>query len=220
MKNRKIIYIVIASIIVIGAIITGFKGLNVALKYAPNKQIDIYLGKEFDNNDIKQLVKEVIGNKEVIIQKVELYEEIASITVKEITDEQVEELNTKINEKYELENTVKDDISIVENSNLKIRDLIKQFIFPIALSLVIIIIYAGIRFRNVNIFEVITKIIGMNILAELLYVSILAITRLPVNNLTVPMGIAIYTIITLAIFHEFEIKETKHEKKEKAKNKK
>lgn len=219
MKNNKILYIILACIIIIGAVVTGFKGLNFGLKYAPNKQIEIYIGKEFDNNDIKQMVREVIGNKQVIVQKVELYEEIVSITVKEMSDTQIEELNKKINEKYGLENTVSDDFIITENANLRGRDLVRPFIFPIALSLIIILVYAGIRFRKIDIFEVLSKIFGMNILAQLLYVSILAITRLPVNVLTVPTAIAIYTVITLVVFNEFETKERKFEQEEKKKSK-
>jgi len=218
--NKKILYIILACIIVIGAIITGIKGLNFGLKYEPNKQIEVFIGKEFNNNDIKQMVKEVIGNKQVIVQKVEVYEEMVSITVKEISDAQIEELNKKINEKYEIENTVSEDLIITENANLRGRDLVKPFIFPIALSLVIIIVYAAIRFRKINIFEILSKIFGMNILAQLLYVSILAITRLPVNILTVPTAIAIYTIITFVIFNEFETKIRKINQEEKKKNKK
>lgn len=216
MKNRKIIYIILACIIVIGAIITGFKGLNVSLKYSPNKQIEINLGKEFDKDEIRQIVKDVIGNKEIIIQKVELYEEIVSITVREITDEQVEQINAKLNEKYGTSNEVK-DLVVTENANLKISDIVKPYIFPIALSLIIIIVYAGIRFRKINIFEVLGKIIGMNILAEALYVSALAITRLEVNIVTIPMAIAIYTLVTFVIFNELENKETKVSSEQKKK---
>ena len=219
MKDKKILYIILASVIIIGAVVTGFKGLNFGLRYEPNKQIEIYIGKEFDNNDIKQMVKEVIGNKQVIVQKVELYEEMVSIIVKEMSEEQIEALNKKINEKYSLDNKVSEDLIITENANLRGRDLVRPFIFPIALSLIIIIIYAGIRFRKLDIFEVLSKIIGLNILAQLLYVSILAITRLPVNVLTVPTAIAIYTIITLVIFNEFETKERKFEQEEKKKSK-
>lgn len=219
MKNNKIIYIALICIIIVGAIVTGLKGLNFGLKYGLNKQIEIYIGKEFDNKDIEKIVKEVIGNKEVIVQKVELYEEMVQITVKEMTDEQVEELNTKINEKYDIDNKVSEDIIITESANLRGRDLIKPFIFPIALSLVIIIVYAGIRFRKINIFEIISKIIGMNILASLLYVSILAITRLQITIVTVPVAISLYVIVTLVIFYEFETKETKFEQEEKVKNK-
>lgn len=216
--KKKIVYIVLACIIIIGSIIIGFKGLNVGLKYKANKQVDIYIGKEFNSNDIKTLVKEVIGNKEVIVQKVEAYEEIASITVEEITDEQLEELNTKINEKYELENTVKDDMVVVEAPRLRLRDLVKQFILPVALSLVIILVYAGIRFRKIDVFEVLGKILILNILAQMLYLSILAIFRIPVNALTVPIAIAIYVVVTLVIFNELETKEKENE--QLAKNKK
>lgn len=215
MKNNKIVYIIIACVIIIGAIITGFKGLNFDLKYAPNKQIEIYIGKEFENDDIKQIVKEVIGNKQVIVQKVELYEEIVQITVKEMTNEQVEELNRKINENYNLDNKVSEDILITESGNLRGRDLVKPFIWPLAISLIIILIYAGIRFRKINIIEVLTKIIGINIIASLLYVSLLAITRLPINGLTLPAGIALYAIVTLLIFNDFEAKERKFEQEEK-----
>lgn len=217
MKNKKILYIILACIIVIGAVIIGFKGLNFGLKYEPNKQIEIYIGKEFDNNDIKQMVREVIGNEQVIIQKVELYDEMVSITVKEISDEQIEELNKKVNEKYEIDNKVSEDLIITENANLRGRDLVKPFIFPIALSLIIILVYATIRFRKIDIFEVLLKIFGINIFAQLLYISILAITRLPVNILTVPTAIAIYTVVTLVIFNEFETKERKFEQEEKIK---
>lgn len=216
--KKKIVYIVLACIIIIGSIIIGFKGLNVGLKYKANKQVDIYIGKGFNSNDIKTLVKEVIGNKEVIVQKVEAYEEIASITVEEITDEQLEELNTKVNEKYELENTVKDDMVVVEAPRLRLRDLVKQFILPVALSLVIILVYAGIRFRKIDVFEVLGKILILNILAQMLYLSILAIFRIPVNALTVPIAIAIYVVVTLVIFNELETKEKENE--QLAKNKK
>lgn len=216
MNNKKIIYIILACIIVIGAIVTGFKGLNVSIKYSPNKQIEINLGKEFDKDEIRQIVKDVIGNKEIIIQKVELYEEIVSITVREITDEQVEQINAKLNEKYGTSNEVK-DLVVTENANLKISDIVKPYIFPIALSLIIIIVYAGIKFRKINIFEVLGKIIGMNILAEALYVSALAITRLEVNIVTIPMAIAIYALVTFVIFNELENKETKIASEQKKK---
>ena len=216
MKNKKIIYIVLACIIVIGAIITGFKGLNVGLKYSPNKQIEINIGKQFDINEIKQIAKDIIGNKEIIVQKVEVYEEIVSIMAKDMTDEQIEQINKKVNETYGISNEVK-DLIITENASLRIRDIIKPYIFPIALSLVIIIVYAGVRIRKINIFELLARIIGMNILAQILYISILAITRLQVNVVTVPMAIAIYVFVTFTIFNELENKEEKITSEQKKK---
>ncbi len=206
MEKKKIAYIVLACIIIIGIIVIAFAGFNVSLKYSPNKQVSVYIGKEFESSDIKNIVKEVIGNNKVIVQKVELYEEIVAITVKDITDEQIEQLNVKINEKYGLENTVKEDIKVTQNSNLRIRDIAKPFIMPVAISLAIILIYAGIRFRKINILEVLGKIIGMNVLGVALFVSIIAIVRIPVNALTIPMCLAIYVVVSLAVFNELEEK--------------
>lgn len=217
MDKRKIGYIVLACIIIIGIIVIAFAGFNVSLKYSPSKQISVYIGKEFESNDIKSIVKEVTGNANCIVQKVELYEEIASITVKDMTDEQIEQLNNKINEKYELKNTVADDITITESANVRIRDMVRPFIWPVALSLIVILVYAGIRFRKIEILEVLGKILGMNVLAEVLYISILAITRIPVNTLTIPMCLAIYVVVTVAVFNQLENKTQKREQEAKKK---
>lgn len=217
MEKKKIGYIILACIIIIGIIVIAFAGFNVSLKYSPSKQISVYIGKEFKTSDIKSIVKEVTGKNNSIVQKVELYEEIVSITVKDITDEQIEQLNNKINEKYELENKVADDITVAENANVKIRDMVKPFIWPVALSLIIILVYAGIRFRKIEILEVLGKILGMNVLAIALFISILAITRIPVNVLTIPMCLAIYVIVTLVVFNQLEVKTEKIMQKTKKK---
>lgn len=210
--KKKILIAVMTCIIIVGFAMIGFVGLNFDINYTANKEIDIYLGTQFEISDIRGLVKEVIGNETAVIQKVELYEEIVSIKVKEINDEQIEQLLTKINEKYNLE-IKKDDITITNNPNLRGRELVKPYILPIAISVVLVLVYAGIKFYRVNSIEVISKLIGLNIIAQLFYVSVLAITRLPVNRLTIPVSIAIYIATTLAVTINFENKEIIKEKK-------
>lgn len=210
--KKKILIAVMTCIIIVGFAMIGFVGLNFDINYTANKEIDIYLGTQFEISDIRGLVKEVIGNETTVIQKVELYEEIVSIKVKEISDEQIEQLLTKINGKYNLE-IKKDDITITNNPNLRGRDLVKPYILPIAISVVLVLVYAGIKFYRVNSIEVISKLIGLNIIAQLFYVSVLAITRLPVNRLTIPVSIAIYIAITLAVTINFANKEIVKEKK-------
>ena len=58
----------------------------------------------------------------------------------EVTSEQIENLNTKINEKYGTENKT-EDIVITKVPKVKFIDLIKNYIWPTIISLVIIIIY-------------------------------------------------------------------------------
>ena len=56
----------------------------------------------------------------------------------------------------------------------------------------------AIRFRKIGIAKVISQAVILTIIAELLYASIIVITRYPVNRLVMPVGVVIYiTIITV-----------------------
>lgn len=218
MKNKKIIKIILAVIVLAGIIITCIWGLNYGLNYSNHKEIDIYIGQEFENKDIYTIAREVLENKKIIVQKVELYEDMVSIKVKDITDEQLENLNTKINEKYGIENKV-EDIQLTNVPNVKGTDLVKPYILPVVISFIIIIIYFVIynaiyahMGRKVNIVKAVSKAIASIILVQLIYLSVLAITRLEVNRLTIPVSIVLYVITTIAIIIKLEKKYIKIEK--------
>lgn len=211
MKSKKIIGIVRGLIIIIGIVVTCILGLNFDLIYSNHKDIEISIGQEFENQDIYEIVKEEVGNQRIEIQKVELYEDVVSISIKDITDEQLANLNKKINEKYGIENTV-ESITITEVPNLRGKDLIKPYILPIVVSLVIIVIYLLIYnkiMKNEEVIKYTLKAVATIIEIQLLYLSILAISRLPINRLTVPFAIAIYVITTIIIVIEAQNKYNK-----------
>lgn len=215
MKNKTIIEIILTVIIIAGIVMTCVYGLNFNLNYSNHKEIDIYIGQEFENQDIYQIAKEVFGNKEITVKKVELYEDMVSISVKDITDEELTNLNTKINEKYSIENTV-ESIEVTDVANVRLRDLIKPYILPVAISFTIIIIYIAIynevykrKGREVNNFKTLIKTIVSIIGVQLVYISLLAITRVEVNRLTIPAGIALYIITTIVILMNLENKYSK-----------
>lgn len=206
MKDKtKIIYIVIACIAVIACIIIAVKGLNFGIKYSDAKQMQFNIGKEFENKDIKKITEEIIGNQEILIQKVEVYEEIVSITIKDISDEQLNLLIERVNEKYGLDLTT-DNVLVTDVAKASVPDMILPYIVPITISLIIILIYAIIKYRDINVFEIILKILGFNVLAIIIYISFLAITRFPIDVITMPTAICIYVIVTYIVFNSFENK--------------
>ena len=73
-----------------------------------------------------------------------MFNDSVDIVVEQITDEEKEELINKINEKYGVSLTV-DDLTINSNSNIRIRDLVKPFIIPTIISIILIgIVYLAI----------------------------------------------------------------------------
>ena len=207
--NKKIIGIIILAIILIGIIITAIFGLNFDLKYREHKEIEIYIKQEFNNNDIKEICKEVLDNKQVYVSKIELYEDMACVIVEDISDEELEKINTRINEKYGCDNKV-EDLVVTQIPREKGRDIIKPYIKPIIISFVIIELYVlvylfiyknyGKEVKEINITKCMLELLAATLIVGLLYSSILAITRLPVNRLTLPIGVLILFIPSVLKF--------------------
>ena len=220
MKKKYLIEILLGIIIIVGIILTATIGLNLDLMYSNHKSIDINLQKQFENEDVYKIAKEVFENEKVKVQKVELYEDMVSIIVKDATDEQLENLNTKLNEKYELENT-KENMVITEVPSVQILDLVKPYILPVSISFIVIIVYLVIYMainnrvsKKLNILKEISKVILAIIGIQLLYLSIFAITRLEINYTTLPIGVIIYAFTTILILMNLE-KQYKIEEKKK-----
>ena len=217
MKKKIIICGIIAIVIVIGIIITAVKGLNISMQYSAHKQIDIPIEHEFNNDDIYSITKEVVEG-DVIIQKVELYEDMASIGVKDISDEQLETLISKINEKYGINND-RDDLEVSEIPSIKLYDLVKPYITPIIISFVLIFVYITIYSiiskktdKNTSVLKTICGTIITILAIQLLYLAVLTIVRIPINQLTIPIGIIIYAITTIGIMEYLKTKYKKIEK--------
>lgn len=201
---KKIAQIILICLVLAGIIFIATLGFNVGVRYGENTQININIGKEFDSKDIRNIAKEVFGNQSVIVEHVEIYKDVVQITVKDATDEQIEELNNKINEKYELSNDLSnpDDVLVARNANTRLRDLVMPYILPISISAAIIVIYELIRFRKLGVWKVLYGAILAIIAPQAVLFSIYAIARIPVNRLTAAISIALYM---LSVFKGIEI---------------
>lgn len=195
MKNK--ILIGLAIVIIVGIIITVAVGFNVDMCYRDYNLVDIKIGKDFNVNDVKNITNEVFQKENVEIQKAGVYSDNVVIKVSNITDEQKNLINTKINEKFGINNSV-DDIKVNYIPSYRLRDIVKPYIIPLIITTVLILVYIAIRFRKIGIVKVISQSIILTVIAEILYASIIVITRYPVNRLVMPVGVVIYiTIITV-----------------------
>ena len=65
-KSTKILAILIAIILILGTIMIFTKGLAFELKYQDSKKIEINLGKEFNEKEIKEIKIEKVHNKVIL----------------------------------------------------------------------------------------------------------------------------------------------------------
>lgn len=207
MKNMsvksKILIIIMIIVIVAGIIVIGTKGFNFDLKYEKSQKIELYLEQEFEIDDIKAITNEVMPGKQLIIQKVEVFEDTISIIAKEITDEEKSSLITKINEKYGTELSA-DSVEIENIPHTRGRDIIMPYVVPFIIATVIILVYMAVRYHKLGSVKVIAKVIGVNILTQIILMSVIAITRIPFGRLTIPMVLVVYLLTMIGMTTKFE----------------
>lgn len=213
-KNKKIMVIIIAIILIAGVAMTLIKGLKFDLKYEQAQRVELYLEKEVNDEEFKQITDEVFGSQEVIIQKVEIYKDTVVITSKEITEEQKNNLITKINEKYGLE--IKSEETQIKNiPHTRGRDIIKPYIAPFAISVAIVLAYMAIRYHKLSVSKVLVQTITILLLSQALLLSFIAIARIPVGNITIPLVFAVYMLSLMGITSNFEKQLAKKVEEEK-----
>ena len=196
---KKVIYAILICIIIAGIIVIATVGLNVDIIYSRNVELDIYLGKTFERADMQSLVNEVFPNERVIIQEIELFGDMCSITLKDNRSEEelnnkITELTTKINEKYELELDT-EDVDVIHNPKIRISSIVIPYAVTLGISLVIILAFVGIRYKKLGVVKTIVSYILSTAGAELLLLSIIAITRIPVNRMIIPLGLLLLVIV-------------------------
>ncbi len=190
--KQKLICVLLVAIILAGIAIMCTSGFNKGILYSNHKRVNIYIGIEYNLKDVEEIVKNVVGGN-YLVQTSSLSEDYISVSLIDITDEKVEELKTKIYEKYEISEK-QQSVKTEEIPAEKITDIVNPYITTFAVTTVILAVYLIIRFRKQNILKVaILSILG-TILVELVYFSIIAITRIPFSIFIMPVALIIYII--------------------------
>mgnify|MGYP004671665333 FL=1 len=264
---KKKLFGITIIVVIIGIIVVALKGFNVNFKSREHKAITIPINTDFNINDIQSIADEMFGKNTCYLEKAGIYNDEVIINVKDITEEQIESLKNKVNEKYEIKQKINikrkeeynlDDIKAIikdtiskevinveksnddttyvviesriitedelENLNEKINekyqlsnttssigatqiititdiprvrliDMAKQYELYIAIASVIILVYFAIRFKNIGLARTVLGTILAIILSELLYMSIIAITRYPIDKMAIIGAIAIYMLV-------------------------
>lgn len=218
MKKNRLVYIIIAIIIVAGIINTFLNKFTFSLAYDSIVRMDVYIGKDYNTEDIKSLAKEVLG-EEVLVQKVETFNDMAAITARNITEEQQKAIVEKINEKYESEATL-ENISITTIPHYNGTDLLERYKLPILISAVMIILYVAIRYKKLGSIRMASKTVVISAIVELLYVSIISLAKIPVSFYTIPLGIVIEILTLTVLMSNFEKKLEEKRIEDKKANKK
>ena len=145
-------------------------------------------------------------NKKVVIKVIEVFEDAVSINVANITEEEKNTLITKLDEKYK-EGEQTEDVQIISNPPIRIRELVNPYIIPTIIAFGLIYILEEVKlYKNTkkSYLRIIESIIRVFVL-ELVLLSLIAIVRIPVSLITVPI-LLIAAMIEIILYFNKEMK--------------
>ena len=202
-KNKIIIAsAIIALIIIVGIVIVGIYGFIKELRFENSQRIDIYTEQKVDKQRIKDIANEVLGMHNMV-QTVEIYQDMVTIRAYTISEEQKNVIVNKVKEIYEFEQTAeKTDINNVKA--VRIRDMYKQYVLPITISALAVLVYMMIRYHKKGILKVALRTIIIPIVVELVILSWMAIVRIPIGRITPVIIILAYIFSIIFVINENE----------------
>ena len=188
-------------------------------KYNISQKILIQIGDDYNTDDVKAIACEVFAKDDVVVEKSEDNAQYVSIEANLINEKELEQLNEKINEKYNLSNDVKsisasNVIAVKPIARVRLTDMAKQYTLFVAIATAAVLVYFVIRYKSLGLKKVLGKTIVIGSVVELLFISIVAIARIPVDKFVVTIAFAIYVGVLTFLNKKF-IDETTKEAKSK-----
>ena len=192
MKN-KIMCIAFAVIIIASLIVTATVGLRVTSRYAEGYLIRFTAEKTITSEGVSEVAKEVFGDDFFAVKELEFFDNSAQIKVRNISDEQLQNYVTKINEKFG-EKLTSDYYTVEHVSNVKLRTLVEPYIVPLGISTLLIAAFFAIRYKGAK--QMLLFLVTIFVVEAIEY-AIYALCRLPIGTYTVPIGMITYVLTTV-----------------------
>ena len=216
-EQRKILYIIIAIVIIIGAIVCKIKGFNIELSYSNRQQIILTNNTGLDETKVKEIAKSVLDNRKVKVQKIERFGNGVEIISSAISEEEKANIITKVNEEYS-SSISNDDIKITDVANTRIRDILTPYILPGIATLAAVLLYFIIIYNKIGLKKVLLEGIGAPVITLLTYYSLIAITRIPFGRVVNSIAIGLYIISIAIVTVCFQKQREEISKKDKKEN--
>ncbi len=173
----RYVFIIFSLVIIIGGIAYGLAtGYVFDVDFKGGTSIQVQFNEAVSNNDIQNLVKEITGEIP-IVQKLGADDTALKITTGVISNEQADSIVSALKEKYS--NIEEPSVRNIQPSYGS--ELINSALLAICVSVVLILLYIGIRFKTLGFTAAVTAIIAL-IHDVLFIIAIYGIIKFPINS--------------------------------------
>lgn len=213
--KKKILYGIIAIIILLGIIMYFVHGFNVGSKFGEYTKLGLFIESGINLDEIKPIVSESFNGKDAVYQDVEYFGEMVLITLPTVSNEEIDSFVAKINEKYSLEYTA-EDLNVLTMPGLSFYEIIKPYIVPVLILLAISLLYFAIRYKALGITKMLIKPLIVIVVLGAVVISIYLIGKFPLDVSIAPISLIALCIafIYTAIDNNCELEKLQEEQEE------
>lgn len=195
-KNKKVLIILLILIIVSGIIVVSTIGFKKTSEYTSGTKIEVYIPKGYDKKDIIDIAEKTFNNRDIVFYELEKLNQVACIKVNEYTEEELTAFKNEVAQKYDID-VEKLEVYEVLVPATRISSIVEPYAMPCIITTLLVLVYIFIRgFKTDNMFKNILNMLLILIAVEGLYFSLIAILRIPIGTLTMPIALVLF-IITL-----------------------
>lgn len=189
-------------------------GFNLSFNYSKSKRLTVAFTESFDLEDVRQIAKEVFNEKEMKVDYVDDFKDGITVNLKEASSEEIKKFEEKLKEKYtftgindheevegeEHNHTLVQELNIPSVDTL---DLVKIYVKPVAITSGLTILLIAIVFRKLGFVKSVLLPVCIILGINAIYISVIAITRIPLSEYTIAVGIFVYTLSLIsAVIYE------------------
>lgn len=204
MKNiKKVLALFVVIVLILGILIVTKNGFNYGIEYKGVTELKFMLGQVLDMNEVNSIINEAFNGKELRVQKIDYFNDTVNISVVDPTEEEIQSLLDKLNDRYNQNNDM-NSITRVNTANISLAEIIKPYVLPSCIALILAIAYMGFRYRKQNILKAILLPIFGTLIVEALFFAICGIIRLPITIWTMPIALILMVITLTAYAYKFE----------------
>ncbi|MBR1884412.1 MAG: protein translocase subunit SecF [Clostridia bacterium] len=196
--KHKNVFLILSILVIVSGIVIGFvRGFKFDIDFMGGTRIQVDIGESYDERELKNIVKEVIG-EEPLVQSLSSSENMVSLTTNTITEEQSNSVIDALKEKY----TNLGDSTIRNVQPSYGKELIESTIIASIVAIILLFVYIVIRFKVLGVAAAISAVSAL-LHDMLVMIAIYGFLNLPINATFVAVVLTIlgYSINdTIVIF--------------------
>ena len=192
-KRLKILWAVALVITIVGAVMAYTLGINKGLEYNEHTELIIYMSGESELDDVKDIIEEVTDGKYKVSYTDDFKDTVHGV-IEKLEDDQIKELEDRLQEEYQFDNTDQKHINIMNASRVRSYTLVRDYIKPVIISFVLVIAYNAIVFRKQGILKLLIEQAISIILINTAVIGAIIISRIPVNIYVISVEVFVYII--------------------------